>query len=74
MHAEMLSCAARLGYADGWAYEECEIPEGSMHDADFLPLEIRAEAVRILRAGRRVPEEVLGPAEMRSVLAAYENQ
>lgn len=65
LHAAMISAAAKMGHPDGWLHEEAGDMSRFGDDLAFLPAEIRATAGRVIRAGRRIPEEVLGPEIIR---------
>lgn len=67
VHAAMLRAAASFGFPSGWAYGELGVPNSDSERLAFLPEETRPEAVQVLEGGRRVPEEVLGPAELSAV-------
>lgn len=67
VHAAMLRAAASFGFPCGWTYGEPGGPNSDSERLAFLPEETRAEAVQVLEGGRRVPEEVLGPAELSAV-------
>lgn len=69
LHSTMLASAAAFGQPEGWPggrplrKSEAETSPGFIADA------LRAQVGEILRRGNRVPEEVLGPEEMRGTLA-----
>lgn len=62
IHAAMIASAARFGAPLGWIDRS-----GSRKDTNrllsFLPAEVQSHANDVLGAGRRIPEEVLGPDE-----------
>jgi hypothetical protein len=68
-HAAMVSAAAAFGARDGWPADETK-PCGRSTDELVRVLNgaVAAQVKGILRQGRRIPEEVLGPREMRAVL------
>lgn len=66
MHASMLRAAAAFGHPQGWPEEKHRRSVGP-EAVGWLPTDVHAVALAILGAGCRVPEEVLGPAEMREV-------
>lgn len=71
LHAAMLSAAAALGHPGGWPTGP-EDGQTSEHERDgelvsWLPEDVRVAVLAMLRAGRRIPEEVLGPRELRAV-------
>jgi hypothetical protein len=67
-HAAMLAAATAFGAAQGWeggrAADDGEQPRLLEH----VPPDVRAAAGEIVKARRRIPEEVLGPAEMSRAL------
>jgi hypothetical protein len=67
LHRAMLASARRFGFPTGWP---CGTPSGKVNERtlEFIPAEIRADVRKVLAAGRRIPEEVLGPDEL---LAAW---
>lgn len=73
-HAAMLAAAATLGEPLGWSHAEGR--NARPHRAlapellRWLPEDVRPAVRKVLASGRRIPEEVLGPLEMRSVLFA----
>jgi hypothetical protein len=67
VHAAMLMAAERFGAADGWPYDKAAPPSGADALLAWLPPDVRDGARRVLRAGRRVPEEALGPAMLRAL-------
>lgn len=68
VHQQMLVAAARLGMPNGWPASRLPGEKGGLGEsAAFLPEDVRAAVTRIIRAGRRIPEEVLGPGELASV-------
>lgn len=67
IHKKMLEAAKTLGAPDGWAISK-KRDDARLRDAlAFLPENVRTPILGIIRAGRRVPEEVLGPKELRSL-------
>ena len=66
IHRAMLESVRHFGYPDGMEYREDEKRSESSDEAlvAWLPDDIRPNILTIIRAGRRIPEEVLGPAEM----------
>lgn len=67
VHAAMLTAAARFGFPSGWPYGEAGGPTDDSERLAFLPTDIQPEAAKVLEGGRRIPEEVLGPAELSAV-------
>jgi hypothetical protein len=67
VHAVMLDAAAALGHPSGWP--DSENRRTMREEAlTWLPDSVRGRVQQMLSARRRVPEEVLGPAEMRRML------
>jgi hypothetical protein len=69
LHRAMLAAAARLGYPGGWptVHPRGGLVEPARIDAAvaFLADDLRGPIRAMLLEGRRIPEEVLGPADMR---------
>jgi hypothetical protein len=65
LHAQMLTAAQRFGYPEGWPSEGRPFDSSQRRILDVLAPELRIRAEDILRAHRRIPEEILGPNEMR---------
>ena len=71
IHSQMLAAAKNFGRADGWPGGRSASGPAILHEAArFLPEDARSTTVQLLADGRRVPEEVLGPAEMASLWEA----
>lgn len=67
VHGAMLGSAAAFGQASGWPAKR-GAPDATPDSLlAFLPPEIRLAVRSILAAGRRIPEEVLGPNELRAL-------
>lgn len=65
LHRQMLAAASVFGNADGWP-ARVRLPEvDRARLLDAVAPEVRPDVERIVRAGRRIPEEVLGPTELR---------
>lgn len=66
IHHAMLESVRHFGYPDGMEYkaDERRSESGDETLIAWLPDNIRVNILNIIRAGRRVPEEILGPAEM----------
>lgn len=63
LHAVMLSAARQFGHPAGWRdLKRTELADPAA--AEFLPADVRRPVVQMIAAGRRIPEEVLGPQEM----------
>lgn len=68
VHERMLHAAARLGMPNGWPASGPAAGLGKPAALlSFLPESLNATVAGILRASRRVPEEVLGPNELTSL-------
>jgi hypothetical protein len=66
LHRAMLESVHRFGHHQGLYYREKEKrrdPSDAMLVA-WLPEDVRLEILEVLQAGRRIPEEVLGPDEL----------
>ena len=70
VHRQMLATAHAFGYPDGWPTDERVTRPDRLRALDVLAPEVRLHADRILQAGRRIPEEVLGPVELRAAWSA----
>ena len=68
VHQRMLEAAARLGMPNGWPASRAPGESGKLGESiAFLPEDVRIAVTSIIGAGRRIPEEVLGPAELTSL-------
>jgi hypothetical protein len=65
VHRLMLASAQAFGHVDGWPSHERRSDADRCRAVEILDIEIRERVERLLRAGRRIPEEVLGPTELR---------
>jgi hypothetical protein len=69
LHRAMLASIRQFGYPEGLEYQDRE----RRNDPDdeelvsWLPEDVRLECLTIIRAGKRIPEEVLGPDELQRV-------
>jgi hypothetical protein len=73
LYRQMLAAALAFGHGDGWP-TRTRLPElDRRRNLDVVDPEFRADVERILRGGRRIPEEVLGPMELRSSWTEYES-
>ena len=68
LHAMMLRAAEQFGRPAGWR-DPKRTGLADPSAADFLPDDVRPRVVEMIAAGRRIPEEVLGPQEMRALWA-----
>lgn len=69
LHRQMLLAAAAFGHAQGWPSRKRSSSDGRSRVLSFLSPDVRAQVGAILQAGRRIPEEVLGPDELRRAWA-----
>lgn len=69
LHQAMLASAQKLGRPLGWKNAKSKWSPKNEPLIDWLPADVRQDALRILREGNRVPEETLGPKEMTEVWA-----
>lgn len=71
LHQQMLLAAESFGFRQGWpAHERERVPEvARARILDFLARDVRGGVEAILKASRRIPEEVLGPNEFRNAWA-----
>lgn len=67
LHRAMLESSHRLGAKNGWPHHKrraaTAVDDGRL--VEFLDPDLRPAVSALLIAGRRIPEEVLGPDEMR---------
>lgn len=66
IHFAMLESVRRFGYPDGMEYkvDQRRSESGDETLVAWLPDNIRVNILNLIRAGRRIPEEILGPDEM----------
>jgi hypothetical protein len=65
LHREMLAAAESFGHPLGWPAEEQFSATDRRRILDVLTPDVRSRVEPILQGGRRIPEEVLGPDELR---------
>jgi len=65
LHRAMLSAARSFGHLHGWPAREHCSDANWLRILDVLSADIRHEVGTLVRAGCRIPEEVLGPDELR---------
>jgi hypothetical protein len=71
LHSAMLAAAAGLGAELGWPCPAGRrVPANPEDLCCVLPESVRSRAVAVLRAGRRIPEEVLAPADLEGALVS----
>lgn len=66
LHRQMLSAAESFGHPQGWPAQERFSEVDRARILNVLAPEVRGPVGVVLRAGRRIPEEVLGPDELRT--------
>ncbi len=64
VHGAMLKSARQLGHPLGWKYDNEASGDQDEALVALLPLDVRTDVLAVLRAGNRIPEEVLGPSEL----------
>lgn len=65
LHRQMLLSAEAFGHPQGWPAQERFSDGHRTRILDVLSPDLRGRVDAILKAGRRIPEEVLGPDELR---------
>jgi len=72
LHRAMLQSVQQFGYPEGLEYQPKERRSDASDEAlaAWLPEDVRVDVLKIIQAGRRVPEEVLGPDELQHVWQA----
>lgn len=72
LHRAMLQSVQQFGYPEGLEYQPKERRSDASDEAlaAWLPEDVRVDVLKIIQAGRRVPEEVLGPDELLHVWQA----
>ncbi|HEX9640326.1 MAG TPA: hypothetical protein VGB13_03325 [Candidatus Krumholzibacteria bacterium] len=66
LHRQMLSAAEAFGHPQGWPAQERFSDGDRQRILDVLTPTVRSQVAVVLQAGRRIPEEVLGPEELRA--------
>lgn len=66
LHRQMLTSAQAFGHPEGWLAQERFSNGERLRVLDFVDPEVRSQVELVLQAGRRIPEEVLGPDELRA--------
>ena len=66
LHRAMIQSVQQFGYPEGLEYQLKERRSDAGDDdlAAWLPEDVRRDVLKIIQAGKRVPEEVLGPDEL----------
>ena len=69
LHRAMLTSIRQFGSPEGLAYQDKERRSDPDDDelVSWLPEDVRRECLAIIQAGKRIPEEALGPDELQSV-------
>jgi len=69
LHRAMLQSIQQFGYPSGLEYhtKERRNDPGDEELVDWLPEDVRKECMMMIQAGKRIPEEVLGPVELQGV-------
>lgn len=65
LHQQMLLAAESFGHPQGWPARRRLSDADRARFLDVLSPDVRRQVEAILQAGRRIPEEVLGPEELR---------
>lgn len=65
LHRQMFAAAEVFGYPEGWPSRDKSSAVDQHRLLDVVSPDIRHRAEAVLKAGRRIPEEVLGPVELR---------
>ena len=71
IHRQMLWAAESFGHPQGWPAKECFSDADRSRILDVLSPEVRDRVEAVLGADRRIPEEVLGPDELRSAWSKH---
>jgi hypothetical protein len=66
LHRQMLMAAKSFGHPLGWPADEHFSPADRHRVLEVVRRDMRGPVEAMLKAGRRIPEEVLGPAELRT--------
>ncbi len=66
LHRQMLLAASALRHPDGWTNDVRSSKVVPAHALQAVAPDLRPSVERVLAAGRRIPEEVLGPGELRA--------
>lgn len=65
LHRQMLLAAESFGHPKGWPARRRLSDAERAKGLDMLPLDVRRQVEVVLKSGHRIPEEVLGPEELR---------
>lgn len=69
LHKQMLLAAESFGHPQGWPTFQSPPDLDRTSILDVLSSDVRSQVDAILRSGRRIPEEILGPDEFRRAWA-----
>jgi hypothetical protein len=70
LHRQMLATADAFGHPQGWPAQERVTAAARRRGLDAMAPDLRERVDQVLQAGRRIPEEVLGPGELRFAWSA----
>lgn len=70
LHRQMLSTARTFGYPNGWPVRLCGSELRRQQIMEAIAPELQVDVERLLKAGGRIPEEILGPSELRIAWSA----
>jgi hypothetical protein len=70
-HLAMFEAAAILGSSDGWPVKDEQAGDLSETALEYLDLEVRGRASKLIKTGRRIPEEVISHSCMRQLLQSF---
>jgi hypothetical protein len=65
LHRQMLVAAESLGHPKGWPTRRRFSGAERARSLDMIPMDMRRQVDVLLKSGHRIPEEVLGPQELR---------
>ena len=65
LHKQMLASAKSFGHPLGWPTQERFAEDDRARLLDAMALDMRGQVEDVLKAGCRIPEEVLGPGDLR---------
>lgn len=71
LHRQMLVAAEAFGHSLGWPARERFSDSEREMVLDVISPSLRSQIHELLRAGRRIPEEVLGPDEFRAAWSSF---
>jgi hypothetical protein len=71
LHSQMLAAAETFGHRHGWPAQGRYSEADRQRVLEVVASPLRAQVEAVLAAGCRIPEEVLGPGEMRRAWATF---